>query len=57
NEVAVEAFLQGRLGFMAIAGLAERACERFGGAAVGSLDDLMALDTQVRHQTRQWLEV
>ncbi|WP_275065918.1 hypothetical protein [Aeromonas salmonicida] len=53
----MEAFLQGRLGFMAIAGLAERACERFGGAAVGSLDDLMALDTQVRHQTRQWLEV
>ncbi|MEW7864440.1 1-deoxy-D-xylulose-5-phosphate reductoisomerase [Aeromonas diversa] len=57
NEVAVEAFLQGQLGFMAIAGLVEQACERFGGAVVGSLDDLMALDTQVRHQTRQWLEV
>ncbi|QFI55286.1 1-deoxy-D-xylulose-5-phosphate reductoisomerase [Aeromonas simiae] len=56
NEVAVAAFLQGGLGYMAIAGLVERACSRFGGEVVSDLAALRDLDDRVRRQTQQWLE-
>lgn len=56
NEVAVAAFLQGGLGYMAIAGLVERACSRFGGEVVSDLAALLDLDDRVRRQTQQWLE-
>lgn len=56
NEVAVAAFLQGGLGYMAIAGLVERACSRFGGEVVSDLAALLDLDARVRRQTQQWLE-
>ncbi|MGY3928562.1 1-deoxy-D-xylulose-5-phosphate reductoisomerase [Aeromonas simiae] len=56
NEVAVAAFLQGGLGYMAIAGLVERACSRFGGEGVSDLAALLDLDARVRRQTQQWLE-
>jgi 1-deoxy-D-xylulose-5-phosphate reductoisomerase len=48
NEVAVEAFLAGRLGFTAIASVIERALERHAGRVAATLDDLLALDAEVR---------
>ena len=44
NEVAVEAFLGRRCGFLAIAGIVEAVLERMGSPPVSSLDDVMALD-------------
>ena len=44
NEVAVEAFLARRCGFLAIAGVVETVLERMGSPPVRCLDDVMALD-------------
>lgn len=56
NEVAVAAFLAGRLGYMSIAGVVERACARFTGAVVSDIEALLALDNEVRRQVEAWLE-
>ena len=48
DEVAVRRFLDGSLGFTGIAALAERAVDRFGTGNQPDLDDLIALDTEVR---------
>lgn len=55
NEVAVEAFLSGQLGFRAMSTLIERALEAHRPAPSYDLDLLVALDAEVRQQCRQWL--
>jgi 1-deoxy-D-xylulose-5-phosphate reductoisomerase len=48
NEVAVHAFLNGRLGFMGIPAVIERTLERVGAAGVHSFDSLYDADAQAR---------
>jgi 1-deoxy-D-xylulose-5-phosphate reductoisomerase len=48
NEVAVEAFVTGRVPFLAIAELVERTLDRVEGAPAGGLDDLVAADLEAR---------
>lgn len=48
DEVAVARFLAGSLDFPGIAGLVERAVERFGAGPDPALDELLALDADVR---------
>jgi 1-deoxy-D-xylulose-5-phosphate reductoisomerase len=48
NEVAVHAFLAGRLRFLGIAEVIERALEQLGSARVHSFDSLYAADTAAR---------
>ncbi|MGB2930802.1 MAG: 1-deoxy-D-xylulose-5-phosphate reductoisomerase [Methyloceanibacter sp.] len=58
NEVAVEAFLDGRIGFLAIAGLVEATLDRASGL-VGldpdSVEDILALDDEARAVARSLL--
>jgi 1-deoxy-D-xylulose-5-phosphate reductoisomerase len=59
DDVAVERFLDGSLGFTGIPALLEAAVERFGGAAGGAdqapdVDALIALDAEVRGWARTW---
>ena len=49
NEIAVEAFLARRIGFLEIAGIVEAVLERMGPLPAGTLDEVMALD----HSGRQ----
>ncbi len=51
NEVAVSAFLQGRIGFLAIPALVEDALATLPTAPAGSLDALLAADAQARRLT------
>ena len=51
NEVAVSAFLQGRIGFLAIPALVEDALGRLPAAPVESLEDLLAVDARARRIT------
>lgn len=44
NEIAVEAFLGRRIGFLAIAGLVEEVLEQLGAPPAGTLDEVLALD-------------
>jgi 1-deoxy-D-xylulose-5-phosphate reductoisomerase len=48
NEVAVHAFLEGRIGFLDIAATVERTLERIPGGALESLDDVYNLDLSAR---------
>jgi 1-deoxy-D-xylulose-5-phosphate reductoisomerase len=48
NEVAVAAFLAGRLSFPGIAEVVEASLDRLGGAPVASLDDVYASDADAR---------
>jgi 1-deoxy-D-xylulose-5-phosphate reductoisomerase len=48
NEVAVGAFLEGRIPFLAIAELVERSLDAIDGAAARDLDDLLAADASAR---------
>ena len=51
NEIAVEAFLDGRLGFMGIADMVERCCERSqsaGHSVAGNVDEVLAVDAWAR---------
>ncbi|MEH3147229.1 MAG: 1-deoxy-D-xylulose-5-phosphate reductoisomerase [Methylobacterium frigidaeris] len=52
NEIAVAAFIAGRIGFYDIAALAERACEHFAPRfpdAPADVDEALAIDAEVRH--------
>ena len=49
NEVAVLAFLDGRIGFLDIASLCERALTHLDASGSGSLDDILAKDIETRH--------
>lgn len=58
NEVAVEAFLAKRLGFLAIAGLVEAtlvACADLIGLAPQDADDVLEIDEEARSRARGWL--
>ena len=48
NEVAVAAFLEGRLSFLGIAEVVEASLDRLGDSAVTSLDDVYAVDGEAR---------
>ena len=51
NEVAVSAFLQGRIGFLAIPALVEETLARLPAAPAESLEALLAIDAQARRFT------
>lgn len=51
NEVAVSAFLQGRIGFLAIPALVEETLARLPAAPAESLEALLAIDAQARRLT------
>ena len=53
NEVAVSAFLQGRIGFLAIPALVEDALAALPAAPAESLEALLAADAQARRLTEQ----
>ncbi|MGZ5862985.1 MAG: 1-deoxy-D-xylulose-5-phosphate reductoisomerase [Methyloceanibacter sp.] len=58
NEVAVEAFLSGRIGFLSIAGLVEATLAANGGLTTshrGSVDDVLAIDAEARAAARSFL--
>lgn len=55
NEVAVEAFLSGRLGFTGIARLVEAALSRCGSFPAASLEAVLAADAEARRAAREWL--
>jgi 1-deoxy-D-xylulose-5-phosphate reductoisomerase len=57
NEVAVAAFLAGRLPFLAIADVVERVLERTDGAPARDLDDLLAADAESRNAAEAVLQV
>jgi 1-deoxy-D-xylulose-5-phosphate reductoisomerase len=48
NEVAVEAFLQRRIGFLDIATTVDRVVDRMGAHSAETLEDVLALDTAAR---------
>jgi 1-deoxy-D-xylulose-5-phosphate reductoisomerase len=50
NEVAVEAFLQRRIGFLDIAQCVETVMERLGTPPADTLDDVIALDQAGRRE-------
>jgi 1-deoxy-D-xylulose-5-phosphate reductoisomerase len=56
NEVAVEAFLAGRIGFLEIAAIVEETLSRVDGAAARDLDDLMAADAEARRLAARGLQ-
>ena len=58
NEVAVAAFLDKRLGFLAITGLVEAtlvACADLIGLAPQDADDVLEIDTEARSRAKGWL--
>jgi 1-deoxy-D-xylulose-5-phosphate reductoisomerase len=55
NEVAVESFLEGALSFDRIPVLIEAVLERTPGAAVNSLDDVLAVDADARREAAAWI--
>ncbi|MDP5291646.1 1-deoxy-D-xylulose-5-phosphate reductoisomerase [Oceanimonas sp. CHS3-5] len=53
NEVAVAAFLEGRLGFMAIADINRKVMDRLGVNRAQALEDILALDAEARRLAGQ----
>ena len=56
NEIAVAAFLAGRIGFMDIPLIVRKALERYDPARPGCLDDVFAIDAEARAITREAME-
>jgi 1-deoxy-D-xylulose-5-phosphate reductoisomerase len=56
NEVAVSAFLDGRIGFLDIAAVVEETLERVDGAPARDLDDLHAADDEARRLAARGLQ-
>ncbi|MEM9081771.1 MAG: 1-deoxy-D-xylulose-5-phosphate reductoisomerase, partial [Verrucomicrobiota bacterium] len=52
NEVAVEAFVEGRLSFTGISGIVEGVMEKMDGCGGGSLEELVAVDGEARGLAR-----
>ena len=48
NEVAVAGFLAGRIGFLEIVAVVEKAMDRYSSPAIGNLEEILALDGEVR---------
>ncbi|MEQ1724706.1 MAG: 1-deoxy-D-xylulose-5-phosphate reductoisomerase [Sphingopyxis sp.] len=57
NEVAVAAFLAGRIGFCDIAALVERAMDGFAPPSPQSLHDVFTLDRESRRRAEEMLEI
>ena len=55
NEVAVEAFLDGRIRFTQIAELVEAVVDRIAATDATDLDTILAVDTQARNVARDWI--
>jgi 1-deoxy-D-xylulose-5-phosphate reductoisomerase len=55
NEVAVAAFLEGRIGFLEIAGTVEETLSEVDGVSAWNLDELVAADDEARHIAERWL--
>ncbi|MFC7300747.1 1-deoxy-D-xylulose-5-phosphate reductoisomerase [Cognatiluteimonas weifangensis] len=55
NEVAVSAFLQGRIGFLSIPALVEDTLAALPAAAADSLDTLLAADAHARRHAEAWI--
>ncbi|QNM83217.1 1-deoxy-D-xylulose-5-phosphate reductoisomerase [Sphingomonas sabuli] len=55
NEIAVEAFLAGRIGFVEIAALVETALERASGTTPASIDAVIALDRETRTRVTDYI--
>ena len=53
NEVAVQAFLDRQLNFLEIATVIETVVARSGGGVVGSLEDVLAADSESRQRARE----
>ena len=56
NEVAVEAFLERRLGFMQISSVVEQTLQQIPVSKVTDLDALLATDAEARHVARELIE-
>jgi 1-deoxy-D-xylulose-5-phosphate reductoisomerase len=56
NEVAVSAFLDGRIGFLEIGAVVEETLERVDGAPARDLDDLHAADDEARRLATRGLQ-
>lgn len=56
NEIAVEAFLARHIGFLDITPLVENACETFAKRTIGTIEDVLALDQDVRRHTESKLQ-
>ena len=56
NEVAVEAFLQRRIGFTQIAQLCEQALQDLESHSADSLEQILADDRRAREFGQRWLE-
>ena len=57
NEVAVEAFLAGRLKFSAIESIAERVLQSIESSPISGIDDIFALDAQARRLAHDAIQV
>jgi 1-deoxy-D-xylulose-5-phosphate reductoisomerase len=55
NEIAVEAFLQRRLGFTAIAQLIEHVLEKSANIEAGSLEEILAADADARILAHEYI--
>ena len=56
NEIAVEAFLAGQIGFTRIAAVAQETLARYSAAAPATLEDVLAIDAGARDCARDMLE-
>lgn len=56
NEIAVGAFLDGRVGFLQITALVEETLDKVAAAKPGSLEDVLALDALARAKAKDLLE-
>jgi 1-deoxy-D-xylulose-5-phosphate reductoisomerase len=56
NEIAVEAFLAGQIGFSRITAVAEATLARYDAASPGTLEDVLAIDAEARDHARQAME-
>ncbi|MEO1220765.1 MAG: 1-deoxy-D-xylulose-5-phosphate reductoisomerase [Pseudomonadota bacterium] len=56
NEVAVEAFLAGQIGFSRITAVAEATLERYEAPSPGTLEEVLAIDSEARTRAAEALE-
>lgn len=56
NEIAVEAFLKGQIGFTRISAVAQETLARYSAAPPASLEDVLAIDAAARESAREALE-
>jgi 1-deoxy-D-xylulose-5-phosphate reductoisomerase len=56
NEIAVAAFLEGRIGFLDIAAVVEETLSRSDGSAARDLADLVAADAEARRLAARGLQ-